>query len=84
MPDGAPRKKIAIVGFTSSLHDAPWGDPEWDIIPCNNLHKTIPAELTAQATGWVNLHRWGESHPGAAGPLGRRVHEDHSNHIRWW
>lgn len=51
------RTKIAIVGFTSSLHDAPWGDPEWDVIGCNNLHNQIP-DLWPRATGWFNLHEW--------------------------
>ena len=53
------RNKIAIVGYTSSLHDAPWGDPEWDVIPCNNLHLQIP-DLWEKATGWQNLHAWAD------------------------
>ena len=58
-PDAVVRNKICIVGFTSSLHDAPWGDPEWDVIPCNNLHNQIP-DLWPQATAWFNLHAWAD------------------------
>ena len=58
VPDPPPvRSKLAIVGFTSSLHDAPWGDPEWDVLPCNNLHNQI-GDLWKRATGWFNLHAW--------------------------
>lgn len=62
MPEEAPSipeacRKLAIVGFTSSLHLAPWGDPEWEVIGCNNLHNQIP-ELWPQATAWQNLHKW--------------------------
>lgn len=32
-----PRKKVAIIGYTSSRDLAPWGDPEWEIWVCNNL-----------------------------------------------
>lgn len=82
MPARAPRKvaarkKIALVGFTSSLHDAPWGEPDWDVIGCNNLHKTIP-DLWPKATGWFNLHRWAESTPGAADG----IRED-TEHVEW-
>lgn len=33
-----PEKKIAIIGFTSSRDEAPWGQPGWEIWTCNNLH----------------------------------------------
>lgn len=36
-----PVKKIAIIGFTNSKDDAPWGDPEWEIWICNDLHKIV-------------------------------------------
>jgi hypothetical protein len=32
-----PEKKIAIIGFTMSRDEAPWGDPTWEIWVCNNL-----------------------------------------------
>lgn len=37
-----PEKKIAIVGFTFSREDAPWGDPTWLKWPCNNLWRFCP------------------------------------------
>ena len=59
MPEEAPSpcSKVCVVGFTSSLHLAPWGDPEWEVIGTNNLHKQIP-ELWPKATAWQNLHKW--------------------------
>lgn len=51
------RNKVALVGYTQSRSEAPWGDPEWDVIPCNNLSNQIP-DLWPQATAWQNLHRW--------------------------
>lgn len=35
-------RKIAIVGFTSSNQQAPWGKPGWEIWICNNLWKFCP------------------------------------------
>lgn len=57
VPDTPIRKKVALVGYTSSRVDAPWGNPDWDVLGCNNLHIQIP-DLWPQATGWFNLHRW--------------------------
>ena len=37
-----PEKRIAIVGFTASRDQAPWGDPDWEIWICNNLWKIVP------------------------------------------
>lgn len=62
------RRKIAIVGFTISYEDAPWGDPEWDVFPCNNLHTQVGPERTAQATGWFNLHDLSKLEDEKAGP----------------
>lgn len=33
-----PEKKIAIIGFTGSRDEAPWGDPTFEKWTCNNLH----------------------------------------------
>lgn len=63
-PTEAAPLKIAIIGYTSSLHDAPWDDPTWEKWPVNNLHTLIP-DLWPKATAWFNLHRWSESQPGA-------------------
>ena len=37
-----PEKKIAIVGFTASKDEAPWGEPGWEVWICNNLWKLCP------------------------------------------
>lgn len=37
-----PEKKIAIIGFTASRDQAPWGQPGWEIWICNNLWKLVP------------------------------------------
>lgn len=37
-----PEKKVAIVGFTNSREQAPWGQPGWEIWLCNNLWKFVP------------------------------------------
>ena len=43
VPQGAPRKKIAICGFaSSSRHRMPVLDPEWDIWCLNQLYRHIP------------------------------------------
>jgi hypothetical protein len=47
VPSARPEKKIAIVGFTGSRNEAPWGEDGWDIWPCNNLWKFIPDTWTA-------------------------------------
>lgn len=35
-------KRVAIVGFTESRKEAPWGKPGWDLWVCNNLWKFCP------------------------------------------
>ena len=37
-----PSRKIAIIGFTSSHQEAPWGQPDWELWICNNLHIFVP------------------------------------------
>lgn len=34
----------ALVGYTISREDAPWGDPAWDVSICNNLHLFLRPE----------------------------------------
>lgn len=53
MPMVRPERKIAIVGFTASKDEAPWGQPGWEIWICNNLWKHCPE-------GW---HRVYDLHP---------------------
>lgn len=37
-----PEKKIAIVGFTASREEAPWGEDGWELWLCNNLWGLTP------------------------------------------
>lgn len=37
-------RNVALCGYTLSRQDAPWGDPAWEIWPCNNLHRFLTAE----------------------------------------
>lgn len=49
--------KVALVGFTKSREDAPWGDPEWTVAGCNNLHRQPGMDgLWQQANAWYDLH----------------------------
>lgn len=54
MPSDSSRHKFAIVGYTASRSEAPWGDPDWEVAGCNNLHMFVPE--AAQATHWFDLH----------------------------
>ena len=48
----APRTKAAIVGFSiTSMHLAPYADPEWSIWGVNQLYRHIP-----RADRWFELH----------------------------
>lgn len=40
-PDAVP-KNVAIVGFTGSREEAPWGADGWHVWVCNNLWKFVP------------------------------------------
>lgn len=37
-----PARKIAIVGYTNSRAEAPWGDPTFERWLCNDLYKYVP------------------------------------------
>lgn len=53
-------RKYALVGFTLSREDAPWGDPEWAVAGCNNLHSQPGMEeLWPKADFWYDLHDLG-------------------------
>lgn len=47
-------RQIAIVGYTASRNDAPWGDPAWEVWPVNNLHLFL--EEHQKPTRWFDLH----------------------------
>lgn len=49
-----PSRKVAIIGFTVSREDAPWGDPSWELLGMNNLHRFLKPEQ--KPTGWFDLH----------------------------
>lgn len=53
-PVGGQRvRKVAIVGFTHSRNEAPYGDPEWELWGINNLHKIVDASKFQR---WYDLH----------------------------
>jgi len=43
-PDGSRVRNIGLIGYTISREDAPWGDPAWELWPCNNLHLFLRPE----------------------------------------
>lgn len=43
-PEKRPERKVAIVGFTASRDQAPWGQDGWEIWICNNLWKFSPPD----------------------------------------
>lgn len=45
------KKKIAIIGTTSSLVDAPYNDPEWEIWGLNGAYQCIP-----RWDRWFDMH----------------------------
>lgn len=45
------KKKIAIIGTTSSLVDAPYNDPEWEIWGLNGAYDAIP-----RFDRWFDMH----------------------------
>ena len=48
-----PRTKVALVGFShTSMHLAPFGDPEWSIWGVNQLYRHIP-----RADRWFEIHK---------------------------
>ena len=47
---------IAIVGYTDSRHDAPFGDPDWQVWGLNNLHVQSTPEQLKGFTRWYDLH----------------------------
>lgn len=70
-PEGVPElqaRQIAIVGYTASRNDAPWGDPGWELWPVNNLHLFLTPEQ--QATRWFDLH-------------GKKTIEADAPHVEW-
>lgn len=55
MPDRAERK-VAIIGYTDSRHEAPYGDPSWEMWGLNNLHLQVTPEQMPSFTRWYDLH----------------------------
>lgn len=53
--EDSTRVKVAIVGYTATRHEAPYGDPEWEVWGMNNLH-TLPDVDTSKFTAWFDLH----------------------------
>ena len=61
-------RQIAIVGYTVSREDAPWGDPGWELWPVNNLHLFLKPEQ--KPTRWFDLH-------------GKATIESDGPHVEW-
>lgn len=51
-----PERKIAIIGYTDSRHEAPYGEPGWEMWGLNNLHLQCAPEQMASFTRWYDLH----------------------------
>lgn len=54
--DPRPKRRVAILGYTTSLEEAPWGNPEWELWGMNNLHTRMTPEQVAQCTRWYQVH----------------------------
>ena len=63
------RRKIALVGFTASRGQAPYGDPDWEIWGLNNLHLQPDIDTS-------KFHRWFDLHPT------HRIRQD-KPHLEW-
>lgn len=59
---------IAIVGFTRTKADAPWGVDGWELWGLNNLHRALAPEQRA--------HRWFDLHP-------RKTIVEDPEHVKW-
>jgi hypothetical protein len=51
VPVGEPGKKVAILGFTDSIKQAPFDDPTWEIWGLNELYLMIP-----RWSRWFEIH----------------------------
>lgn len=49
-------RKIAIVGYTDSRHEAPYGDPAWEMWGLNNLHTQVLPDQMPSFSRWYDLH----------------------------
>lgn len=48
-----PKSKVCIAGFTDTVYEAPWLDPDYEFWGLNNLHEYFPERPW---TRWFNLH----------------------------
>lgn len=49
-------RKVAIIGYTDSRHEAPYGEPGWEMWGLNNLHVQVTPEQMPSFTRWYDLH----------------------------
>lgn len=63
-------RKVAIIGYTDSRHDAPYGEPGWEMWGLNNLHTQIDPTIMGSFTRWYDLHD-------------RKVIESDETHLAW-
>lgn len=58
--ESATTRKIGIVGFSQGhLHEAPYGDPEWELWGINRLHGVADG---SKFQAWFNIHDLEEFH----------------------
>lgn len=73
------RRKIAIVGYTTSANEAPYADPEWEIWGMNDLYSVQRKSMdfkTVYAAG--GFHAWFDLHK-----LTKKYEEDKAAHFAW-
>lgn len=51
-----PERKVALIGYTDSRFEAPYGEPGWEMWGLNNLHLQVAPEHMASFTRWYDLH----------------------------
>lgn len=79
VPTFTGRRKIAIVGYTTSANEAPYGDPEWEIWGMNDLYTVRRKSMDFEAAydaghfhAWFDLHR-----------LDKKYEADKGAHVAW-
>lgn len=53
----APRR-IAILGFAESVHDAPFSDPSWEMWGMNGLWRVLSKVPEERFAAWFEVHPW--------------------------
>lgn len=73
------RRKIAIVGYTTSANEAPYADDEWEIWGMNDLHMIQRASMDFKGAFEAGkFHVWFDLHV-----LDKQYQEDKAAHCAW-